>query len=542
MRPLLNYLNKWRGRSLSLNEAAIIIGIFTLLTKLVSIVKVNVLARTFAAGDVSDIYFSAFRIPDLLVNVLILGTLSVALIPVLSETIIKDKEEARALVTTLFFYATGTVFVFGVLIFIFMKPLTSLVVPGFSPDKLQQTVNLSRLLLITPILFTASSVFTSVLTVYRRFFIASMVPILYNFGIIFGVTVLYPRFGLYGLGVGVILGAILHATVQMFAVFNLGFLPAKILSLRNPKLIKIGKLFMPRLLAFDASQVSLIVGSVFASYLSAGSVAVFNFSYDLQSVPIGIFALSIAAASFPVLAELSAEKNYKQLIQTLSSAALEITYYLIPISIAFLVFRAYIVRLLLGYGKFDWSDTIATFQVLGILCISLLAQGLIPLFSKGFFALQDTKKPLLIALFSLLVNVVVSFFASKSLGILGIGIGFVVTVGVQVFLLFVFLRKEIINRSGEEDLDAEFDNKILSSVIKICLASAVAGIVSYFGLRVFEVFVDTQKVLGLLIQTGLSGALGALVYLQFGNVLGIEQAVKLMNFTKTKLSFFVPKE
>ena len=210
-------------QNFTVSKAAIIVGFFTLLSKLVGLVRDPLLAGKIGVGNTLDIYYAAFRIPDFVFNLLVLGTLSVALIPVFTEWILKDKNKANRISSSVLNVSVSGMAVICLILLIFSAPLTKVLVPGFSGDKLARTIQLMRLFLLSPIIFTASNVFTSYLTASKKFLILSIAPIMYNLGIIFGLFFFYPHFGLMGLGYGVILGALCHMLVQIPEAVRFGW-------------------------------------------------------------------------------------------------------------------------------------------------------------------------------------------------------------------------------------------------------------------------------------------------------------------------------
>jgi putative peptidoglycan lipid II flippase len=188
--------------SFSISKAAGIVGFFTLASRLMGLVRDRLFASTFGAGDALDSYYAAFRIPDFVFNLLILGTLSVAFIPIFSELLLKDKQKAyktaNSVLNATFFGMAALCFV----LFIFSSQLTKALVPGFHDAKFQETLLLTRIFLISPVIFTLSNVFTSILNAQKKFIAVGLAPILYNAGIIFGLLYLYPHYGMKGLGYG----------------------------------------------------------------------------------------------------------------------------------------------------------------------------------------------------------------------------------------------------------------------------------------------------------------------------------------------------
>lgn len=518
-------INKLKSLELnfSVSKATVIVGFFTLASRLVGLVRDRLFASHFGAGDTLDVYYASFRIPDLVFNLLILGTLSVAFIPVFTELLLADKERAYKnanSILNLSFLFISTVCL--VLMFL-AKPLTHLLVPGFSGQKFLDTVSLTRIFLFSPIIFTLSNVFSSILNSQKKFIVANLAPIIYNLGIIFGLLVLYPKFGLIGLGWGVILGAFLHLLVQIPEAARFGYKWQAVLDLKDRAVLKIIRLFLPRILGVDNSQISLLIGSIVGSVLASGTISIFNLANNLQAVPLGVFAISAAIAVFPLLSEFYSKKDETAFAQTLGQSIIQVLFFMIPLSILLLLFRAHAVRLAFGAGKFSWQDTILTFNTLGVFCFSLFAQGLTPLLARAFYARQNTKIPVIVGILTMLINALLAFILGKAYGVTGMAAGFSIAAIFNAVVLFLVLRSKISRETPIEN----FDKLILASTVKIILASLVMGIVGYAALHAIAPAVNTHKVFGLLIQSSAAALLAVVAFFAAALYLKIPQAKKL---------------
>ncbi|MCL5008831.1 MAG: murein biosynthesis integral membrane protein MurJ [Patescibacteria group bacterium] len=509
------------------SKAALIVGFLTLASRLVGLLRDRLFASKFGAGDILDAYYAAFRIPDLIFNLLVLGTLSVAFIPVFTSLLIKDKQRAIKNANTVLNFSAGIMTLFCLLLLLLSKPLTHLLVPGFTGQKLQNTLLLTRIFLLSPIIFTISNVFSSVLNASKRFFIVGFAPVLYNLGIIFGLLVLYPKLGIMGLGLGVILGAVLHALCQIPEVLSLGFSWQPVLDIKDEAVRKIGRLFLPRIIGVDNSQVSLLIGSVVGSVLASGSIAVFTLANNLQAVPVGIFAISSAVAIFPVLSEEYARQEHEKFLNSLRETIVQISFYIIPISILLLLLRAHAVRLAFGAGKFNWDDTRATFQVLGIFSISLFTQALSPLFSRAFYARHNTKIPVVINLGAMALNAFLAYYLGLRMGISGVAWGFTLSSILNAIALFVVLHYSLSESVDNSHALRLFDQQLVDSLLKILAASLAMGLVTYAWLYALAPWLDTHTGLGLLVQSGVSAFFGLSTLFVCAYYVKLPQAVRL---------------
>ena len=502
----------------SITKAASIVGVFTLFAKLVALVRDAILAGKFGPGILLDTYYAAFRIPDFIFNLLILGTLSVAFIPVFTELMTKDREKAYRIANSVLNVTALAMVVISGLLFLLARPLTELIAPGFRGAELLSAVKLTRLFLLSPIIFTLSNVFSSILNSQKKFLVVSLAPILYNLGIIVGVFLFYPHFGLMGLGFGVIFGACLHLLIQVPEAVRLGYRWQWVLDLREPVMRKIGKLFLPRIIGMDNSQISLLIGTSVGSILAAGSVTIFNFANNLQAVPLGIFAVSLATAAFPALAESFALKDERGFTQLLYETFGKILFFIIPISALMILFREPIVRITLGHGKFSYDDTVLTFTTLGIFSISLFSQALTPLLSKAFYARHNTIIPVLVNVSTIALNAVLAFVWGKAYGVIGIAAGFSLASVLNTALLFGLLYLRL-----DAELVKEFNTSLLKQVGKILLASAGMSIAAYFSIKILGSLLKANTTIEILIQSGLAVGISLLGFLLFGSWLKLPQ-------------------
>ncbi len=514
----------------NLGHATIIIAVLTLASRLMGFARDLLMASRLGLSAESDVYFTAFRIPDLVYNILILGTLSVAFIPVFSEHFLNDKQKAYRLASNVFNLAIIFMAFLCVILFVLAKPLTHLIAPGFNDDQVAQTARITQIMLLSPIIFTASNVVSSVLISFKKFLVVNTAPLLYNLGIIIGIIFFYPRFGLTGLAGGVILGALMHVAIQIPELFRHGFRWSPTIDLKDKGFQQIGRLFLPRLFGMDISYVNFIIVSVIGSTLAVGSITAFNYANNIQAVSLGVFALSTAIALFPVLSELYAKKQVTEFVNTLQHAIIRILYFIVPITILILLFRAHLVRVLLGYGRCDWNCTITTFDTLGVLALGLLAQSLMPLFARAFYARQNTKTPVLMGLIAIVFNAVLSYYLAFGLGIQGIALGFVLATTINCILLFGALHRSLSTTPGiTEEIMNRFDSIIVRRALKIILASISMGLISYMLLYLLVPFLDTHTVFGLFFQAAISGTVGILWYLGITGWLGLQEAEKLLS-------------
>ncbi len=391
--------------------AAGLLVLSSLISRVLGIARNALLSWQFGAGETTDIYLAAFRVPDFLYGVLIMGGISTIFLPLFSEFFQKEKNEAWAFVSNLLNILTiALVFLSGIA-FLLAPLLTKLVAPGFSLEQQEITTGLTRLMLLSPILLGISAVFSGVLQYFGKFLAYSLAPIFYNLGIIAGIVFLVPIFGIWGLGFGVAVGAFLHLVIQVPAALSSGFRWQPLFRWKDQSIGRVLRLALPRTFAAAGLHINLIVVTALASLISAGSITIFTYANDIQHFPIGLIGASFAVAAFPSLSRFFAEKNTKEFSYAFGAAFRQIIFFIMPISVLMFLLRAQIVRLIYGAGdKFTWEDTRLTAAVLGIFAFGILFQALIPFLARVFFAAQDTRTPTYISIASLILNIFLAVF------------------------------------------------------------------------------------------------------------------------------------
>ena len=478
----------------SIVSAALIVGASSLVSRIIGLLRDRTFTTLFGAGDTFDAFIAAFRIPDLIFNLIVIGALSAAFIPLFTEKLVSGrggkKEAHRFALAILNSMCLGI----GVLSFVYVVAapwIIPVITPGFSGDKLALTITLSRIMALQPLLLSISFVFSGILNSYKRFIAYALAPILYNLGIIFGAIYLVPYMGVRGLGWGVVLGALLHVVVQLPSVIQLGFRWKPVLFSSYEDAKQLWRMMLPRVFGLAAQQANLLVVTILGSRLLSGSIAAFHLANNVQYIPIGIFGIAFAQAAFPTLSEQIARNQIVAFRHTLTRSFRYVMFLVLPISALFFLLRAQIIRVLFGSGAFNWDDTIATHETFGFLAMSIFAQATIPLLTRAFYAQQNTKTPVIISTISVVLNTVLAFPFSSMWGVKGLAIAFSVSAIIQIAILLGVLHFK---------LDGFDDKKVLMSTLKIAIATlAAAGVAQALKTPLAEV-VDMQRFWGIATQ------------------------------------------
>ncbi|MFA7314612.1 MAG: murein biosynthesis integral membrane protein MurJ [Candidatus Magasanikbacteria bacterium] len=497
-------IGKILGRkSYTITGAAIVIGTASFVSKIIALARDRIFAHHFGAGDIMDSYYAAFKIPDLVFNLLIVGALSAGFIPIFVELINKDKKEAWKVTNAMINILGFLLIISCTLLIIFTPQVLKLLVPGFSGEKLKLAITLSRIMFISPILLGISSIVSGVLQSFKAFLIYSLSPIMYNIGIIIGALFLVPIFGTIGLAIGVVIGALFHLLIQIPYFIQYGFKYQPTFDWKNIYVRKIAKLMIPRTLSMATKQINFLAITIIASTLASGSLSIFNFADNIQSVPTSIIGISFAIAIFPALSQMASNNDNKKIIQQISETTKQILFLIIPITIIMFLLRAQIVRLILGTGQFDWDATTLTFTALGIFSFSLFAQSLTPILSRSFYALQDTLTPLIISVISDITSIIIAIYLSHFYGIIGLFVAYSFSQVFQFGFLWLLLR----NKLGTLQ-----ESKIFISIMKIFIAAVIMALSIQFMKYTISLFVNMNKFWGILLQMGISSIIGLLIY------------------------------
>jgi putative peptidoglycan lipid II flippase len=496
----------------SITVAAVVVAGSSLVSRLLGVLRDSILAR-MGAGQVLDVYYTAFRIPDFIFNIVVMGAITAGLVPVFSNLIndrkdgrltlfSNDNKEAWKLVNNLLNLLLLSLAALSIIGFVFAKPLIKILAPGFSAEAIKQTADLTRIMFFSPILLGVSSIFGGVLQSFKRFFAYSLAPIFYNAGIIIGALFFVPVLGVYGLAWGVVFGAAMHMVIQMSGVFALNYKYKIFIELTDKNLRKILSMMVPRTLTLASTQINLIAITAIASTLISGSVAIFNLSNNLQYFPVGIFGISFAVAAFPALA--AAAWSKEKTINNFSATFRQILFFIVPSTVLFLTLRAQLTRLVLGYGRFDWSATILAMNSLGYFALSFFAQATIPLLIRVFYARQDSRTPFFVGLSAVAVNIVLSVIFGRQMGVVGLALAFSISSILNFILLWIFLRHCL----GGLD-----EKRIIVSAAKFSAASLAAGLALQSVKDCLGKIVDMDRVWGILVQGGTAALIGIGVYL-----------------------------
>ncbi|TSC70208.1 MAG: Integral membrane protein MviN [Parcubacteria group bacterium Gr01-1014_46] len=506
---------------MGLHEAAYLLGFFAICSQVLALFRDRILASEFGAGNVLDIYYSAFRIPDILfVTVASVVSVSV-LIPFLIERFEKGEKEAKEFIDTVFSFFFCLISFMGILAYIFTPNLMAKLFPMFaSTDSFPELVKLTRILLLSPVFLGFSNLLASITQINKRFFLYAVSPVFYNVGIIIGIKMLYPIFGLSGLGYGVILGTVLHFLIQVPFIVGQGVFPAFRFPIKLEFIKKIVFTSLPRTITVSANELAELFLISFASFFIAGSISIFNFSFNLQSVPFSIIGISYSLAAFPTLTRLFSNGDRSKFVEQIITSSRHIIFWSVPVSVLFIVLRAQIVRTILGAGRFNWDDTRLTAAALALFTVSLVAQNLVTLFVRSYYSQGKTKTPLLMNVLSagLIVagsyylihlfqnNSGFKYFIEAILKVPDVP-GTIVLMLPLGFSIGLFINL-LVHWWGFGLHFPTFSKPVLRTLFQTTGASLIMGFVAYECLSIFDNYLNIDTLMGIFLQGFLSGIIG----------------------------------
>ncbi|KKQ95951.1 MAG: hypothetical protein UV74_C0013G0555 [Candidatus Woesebacteria bacterium GW2011_GWB1_43_14] len=533
------------GPQSTILSAATLIMLMIIVSRIFGFLRLRVLAYYFVDEKLS-LFFASFRLPDLIFEVLTLGVLSSAFIPVFTKALKKDEKSAwdiagRAVNIGLLIFAVMSL-VFGLL----AGRIYKLIAPGYSPEQVGEVADLAKILFAAQGFFVVSYIMTGVLESQRRFLIPALAPIFYNLGIIVGTILFAEKLDLLAPVIGVIIGASAHFIVQLPLAYRLGFrfVPSLV---PDEGLKKIGRLAAPRIIELSFLQGSRMVELFLASMISLGAYAHYNFALSLQALPVGLFGTSMAKAALPTLT--SQSDDLAVFRKTLLKTLYQLIFLISPMTMMLIVLRVPVVRLVFGTNIFDWEATLETGFVLSAFALGVPFQAAVALLNRAFYALHNTKTPVLISLFSAGITAFLGYVLviEFEMSTWAIAAAFSVGVGVQAVILFALLSKKL---NGGTFF-------ALLPIVKSILSSLISGSVMFFILKFFdrsvwikklsflggvetqninfEIFViDTRYTFNLLVLTFVTALIGGITYLLCAWMLRSEELYVLVNIFRKR--------
>jgi len=457
-------------------QAATLVMAAYVVSRVLGLAREMIVARQFGTSAELGAYLAAFRVPDLIFQLLAGGALGSSLIPVLSEYLAHGQHRegwrlASAIYNLVGFLTTG----FALLAFAGARPLAQVLVPGYSPELQALTSQLMRLMLVTPIIFGLSGVSMAVLNAHQHFLLPAIAPILYNLAIIAGAVWLAPQMGVHGLAIGVVVGSGLHLLVQLPGLLRRGWRWFPTWGRHLPGVRQVIRLLLPRVLGLAVVQINFIVSTRLASRLEPGSLPALNYAFLLMMLPQGVFAMALATAAFPAFSDLVARQQIPELRHTLMVMLRATLFLALPAAAGLYILRNPVIAVLLEGGRFTDASTKAVAWALQFYVLGLPAYAIVEILSRAFYALHDTRTPVLVGAATVALNIALSLALLGSMGIGGLALANAVAVNVEMVWLLWFMHKWLDGLEGD---------RLLSATLRVVGATAAMAVALYSVMRV----------------------------------------------------------
>jgi putative peptidoglycan lipid II flippase len=424
--------------------AVLVIGLF-FISRVLGLAREMIIGARFGTSAQLDAYQAAFRVPDLLFQLVAGGALGSAFIPVFTGCL--TRRELRG-AWRLFSGVTNLVLIVLTTLAAAMAIAAPWLVehvlaPGFSAPQQALTAELVRWMLFSTVIFGVSGIVMGVLNSFQHFLLPALAPILYNLSIIAGAWFLAPTLGVFGLVLGVVVGAGLHLDIQLFGLWWYGAKYNATLGPKDRNVREVGRLMGPRVIGLAAVQVNFWVNTLLASHLATGSLAALNYAWLLMLLPQGIVAQGVATAAFPTFASLKSQGRMTELRQTVTATLRAVLFLSIPAAVGLFVWRVPLVRMLLERGQFDAHSTELTTTALAFYSFGLIGHSAVEILARAFYALHDTRTPVAIGIGAMALNVVLSLLLRGGFAHGGLALANTIATLIEMGLMFAFLSVRI---------------------------------------------------------------------------------------------------
>jgi putative peptidoglycan lipid II flippase len=502
-------------------RASLIVMVTFLASRLLGLLRDVVIGAQFGTSGSYDAYVAAFRIPDIIYTLIAGGILVSAFVPTFTDYLARDDRRgawrlASAVINLVIVVLTLAAIVAAIL----AEPIVHyLLAPGFGPAAQALTVRLLRLLLIPPIIFAVSGVVMGILYAHQNFWLPGLAPSMYNLGIIFGALVLVPFFDVYGLALGAIIGALLHLLIQVPGLRRVGMQYSPRLAVRDPGVHEVVRLMIPRMFGVAVVQLNFLVETSLASLLTTGAVSALNYAWRVMLVPQAVVAQSVATAAFPTFADQYSRGQLQQLRSSLSIIVRSIFFIAIPAGVGLLVLSEPIIQLVFQRGRFTEDSTVLVAAALSAYALGLIGHSGVEILVRAFYALHDTKTPVLLGVLSLAINLVMSLALINVLGVTGLALANTTAALIEMTLLIAVIRRRL---SGLDD------RRLALSALKTTVAAVTMGVVVWG-------FLGAAASAGVVLRTLGGMAVGAAVFFGAAWLLRIEELRWLVGLLSRRL-------
>lgn len=433
--------------SLSGSDAAHLIGrnitivsLLAIASRVIGLAREIIIARQFGTSGEYDAYVAAFRVPDLLFLLIMTGSFGSAFIPVFRNLLDRDEASAWRLASAVITWTAIITVVSAILVLIFADPIVRyLIAPGLSPELQDVSAKLMRILLLSPILLGMGIAAKGILETHHRFSTPGLAPLAYNVGIIFGAVALAPRYGVTGLAIGVILGALFHVSIQVPELLRVGikFKPtlARVEGLRD-----VATMLGPRIIGQAAFQINFIVVTYLASREGEGKVSALNYAFAIMMLPNAVLGGSFATVLFPTMTAQAERNDIDGLRETLANGLKPLLFMVMPATIGLFAFREAIIRTIFQSGAFSGTSTALVVQPLAFFALALVFYSLVEILARTFYAMRNVRIPVGAGILIMIINVVLSLILTPRIGYTGLALSLSLSTAIEALILIAALN------------------------------------------------------------------------------------------------------
>lgn len=509
----------------SIGGAAFTIMGMVLCSRIFGLLRDRLLAARFHPDELG-VYFAAFRIPNFMFELLVMGALTASFIPVFSRYLAENKnDDANRIASIILNGSVIFFFIISIPMLLFTRSICQFIAPGFSEQELTLMVYYTRIMVLFQVIpLTFGNFFTGILQSHRYFFVPAAAPVVYNLGIIAGILLFSDSYHLLAPVIGVTFGAFLFVVIHIPIMFRISYRHTWSLDFRESGVKEVMALMIPRTIGLAVTQIDTTVDLILSSILGARMITVFHFAQHLQYLPVGLFGVTIAQAALPSFSEALVKRGKQDFFRMLYATFLQVMFFLLPISVLFIVLRIPIIRLVFGASLFDWEATVLTGKTLSAFSLSLVAQGLIHILVRGYYALYESKTPVAIGIISVMVNAALSIFFVSVLKfeVWALGIATSASSYLQLTLLFILIHVQ--ERHS-------VPVSLLVAIVKMSVCALVMGVSLYIPLKLMDQLVfDTTRTVGLLLLTSIVSMVGLVVYVLLSWVFNVEAMNSVRSF------------
>jgi putative peptidoglycan lipid II flippase len=513
----------------SIARSARSVSIAVFLSRILGLVREQVLAGLFGAGTAMDAFVVAFRIPNLLRDLFAEGALSSAFVTVFSEYKERgDRDSTIALVNSVFTAAAIIISCICLVGMAFSEDLVRLMAPEFAqvPGKIEMARDMTIIMLPFLLMISMAALFMGLLNTSGYFFIPAFASACFNLGSIVagtGLALVFPRFGwpaIYGMAIGTLIGGVMQMAVQLPLVIKAGYRLRPRLDLSHPGLRKMGRLLVPAIVGLSATQINIFINTNFASRCAEGSVAWLNYSFRLMFFPIGLFGVALSVATLPSVARLAARQELKMVGETLVSSLIMVFCLTIPATCGLWLLAEPIVSVIFQHGRFSAFDTLMTAQALKFYAIGLMAYSAVKIVVPVFYALNNARWPVIGSFTAVAANVVIILMTLDRFQHRAIALSTSLTIILNFLLLALVLYRKL----GGYPI-----KRLLAAVSRVAAASALMSVAVFFTIGAFPCNTG-------LLCSGLKVALGMAVGISvYGGAIWFFWVDELRDFIKALL-------